>query len=147
MDKEVKIFFIIIFICMIVISIISVGLILKRRKVLVIVGLVILTVELIVAIIPCVLDYGNALNNRYEVTSGIALNNSKSSKVPWRTAEILEDTSGRKIRLPIKNIIFLGYILKSNEKISSLKQKENNIHIIIPDIKSNKLENLLPPMI
>ena len=35
MDKEVKIFFIIIFICMIVISIISVGLILKRRKVLV----------------------------------------------------------------------------------------------------------------
>lgn len=51
MDKEVKIFFIIIFICMIVISIISVGLILKRRKVLVIVGLVILTVELIVAII------------------------------------------------------------------------------------------------
>ena len=99
MDKEVKIFFIIIFICMIVISIISVGLILKRRKVLVIVGLVILTVELIVAIIPCVLDYGNALNNRYEVTSGIALNNSKSSKVPWRTAEILEDTSGRKITL------------------------------------------------
>ena len=99
MDKEVKIFFIIIFICMIVISIISVGLILKRRKVLVIVGLVILTVELIVAIIPCVLDYGNALNNRYEVTSRIALNNSKSSKVPWRTAEILEDTSGRKITL------------------------------------------------
>ena len=99
MDKEVKIFFIIIFICMIVISIISVGLILKRRKVLVIVGLVILTVELIVAIIPCVLDYGNALNKRYEVTSGIALNNSKSSKVPWRTAEILEDTSGRKITL------------------------------------------------
>ena len=99
MDKEVKIFFIIIFICMIVISIISVGLILKRRKVLVIVGLVILTVELIVAIIPCVLDYGNALNNSYEVTSGIALNNSKSSKVPWRTAEILEDTSGRKITL------------------------------------------------
>ena len=96
MDKEVKIFFIIIFICMIVISIISVGLILKRRKVLVIVGLVILTVELIVAIIPCVLDYGNALNNRYEVTSGIALNNSKSSKVPWRTAE---NTSGRKITL------------------------------------------------
>ncbi len=99
MDKEVKIFFIIIFICMIVISIISVGLILKRRKVLVIVGLLILTVELIVAIIPCVLDYGNALNNRYEVTSGIALNNSKSFKVPWRTAEILEDTSGRKITL------------------------------------------------
>ena len=99
MDNDVKIFFIIIFICMLVISIISVGLILKRRKVLVIVGLVILTVELIVAIIPCVLDYGNALNNRYEVTSGIALNNSKSSKVPWRTAEILEDTSGRKITL------------------------------------------------
>ncbi len=99
MDKEVKTFFIIIFICIIIISFISVGLILKRRKVLVIVGLVILTVELVVAIIPCVLDYGNALNNRYEVTSGIALNNSKSLKVPWRTAEILEDTSGRKITL------------------------------------------------
>lgn len=99
MDKEVKKFFIIIFICMIIISFISVGLILKRRKVLVIVGLVILTVELVVAIIPCVLDYGNALNNRYEITSGIALNDSKSLKVPWRTAEILEDTSGRKITL------------------------------------------------
>ena len=42
------------------------------------------------------------------------------------------------------------YICDSQIKIITdevFKQKENNVHIIIPDIKSNKLKNLLPPMI
>lgn len=99
MDREVKIFFGIMAISLIIITIIAVGIILKKRRVLIITGLFIITIEFTSVLFPCLLDFNDALEGKYETISGIALSNSKNSKVPWRTVRILESETGKQVIL------------------------------------------------
>ena len=99
MDREVKIFFGIMAISLIIITIIAVGIILKKRRVLIITGLFIITIEFTSVLFPCLLDFNDALEGKYETISGIALRNSKNSKVPWRTVRILESETGKQVIL------------------------------------------------
>lgn len=99
MDRDVKIFFGIISICLIIITIIAVGIILKKRKVLTIIGLFIITIEFTAVLFPCLLDFNDALEGKYETISGIALSDSRNSKAPWRTVQILESETGKQVIL------------------------------------------------
>lgn len=99
MSREEKAFFVIIFISMIIITVIAGGIISKKRKVLTIVGVLIITVEIVAVLCPCVLDFYNASKGEYEMISGVALSNGRSTKVPWKTVKILDDRTGDKITL------------------------------------------------
>lgn len=80
MNKEIMYFYISSLVTLVVLVIISILLILKRRKIYILLGLYIFTTVISSIAIPCIKDWNNALNEKYETISGYAQNNSESSK-------------------------------------------------------------------